>query len=362
VLGPALPFIRAAEQISYLVAALHQAAYAIGGGLAGLLATRAATHTRKAVICGGLLGAAVAGLLLGYGRTPSLTILAALLASLFGTSALIRIWAALSDIHAAKRAVALSEGEVSVSLAGILTPLLISALASTAVTWRFGFVIGGITVIASAAAVALTRLPAPAELDPVDAQAESSVNGRPTLIIVLAVVALEFAVSFWLASYLNDAVGIDRDLAVAMVSGLYAANLLGRLIGSRLARRFSAQHVLAGTLAVSLIGLPVLLLAGSVGVAAIGIVVTGAGIGAAFPLVSALHIEGSPQTADYALGQILAIAALGQLLGPLSVGALAEVAGLRAGFVVAPALALAAGVALIRRNQVQTATTTMKAA
>lgn len=361
-LGPAIPFIRAAEGISYIVAALHQAAYAIGGGLAGLLATRAGPETRKAVICGGLVGAALAGLLIGYGRTPALTILAALLVSLFGTSALIRIWAALADIHAAKRAVALSEGEVSVSLAGILTPLLISGLASTAVTWRFGFVIGAFTVIASATAVALTRLPAPLELDRVDAEPQSSAGAGPTLVIVLAVVALEFAVSFWLATYLNDAVGIDRDLAVAMVSGLYAANLLGRLVGSRLARRFSARHLLAGTLAVSLIGLPVLLLAGNTGVAAIGVVVTGAGIGAAFPLVSALHIEVSPHTADYALGQILATAAVGQLLGPLSVGALAELAGLRAGFVVAPALALAAGLALIHRNRGQTATTTMKAA
>src|SRR3954454_19215305 len=40
VLGPALPYLRAAEHISYLISAFHQVAFAIGGGLAGLIAVR----------------------------------------------------------------------------------------------------------------------------------------------------------------------------------------------------------------------------------------------------------------------------------------------------------------------------------
>jgi len=31
---------------------------------------------------------------------------------------------------------------------------------------------------------------------------------QPTLVVVFAIVALEFALSFWLASYLNDDVGL----------------------------------------------------------------------------------------------------------------------------------------------------------
>ena len=40
VLGPALPYLRSIEHISYLTGALHQAAFAVGGGLAGALAAR----------------------------------------------------------------------------------------------------------------------------------------------------------------------------------------------------------------------------------------------------------------------------------------------------------------------------------
>ena len=43
VLGPALPYLRATEHISYLVSAFHQVAFAIGGGLAGLIAVRTET-------------------------------------------------------------------------------------------------------------------------------------------------------------------------------------------------------------------------------------------------------------------------------------------------------------------------------
>jgi hypothetical protein len=39
-LGPALPYLRSVEGISYLVGALHQVAFAVGGGLAGILSSR----------------------------------------------------------------------------------------------------------------------------------------------------------------------------------------------------------------------------------------------------------------------------------------------------------------------------------
>ncbi|MBV8220692.1 MAG: MFS transporter, partial [Solirubrobacterales bacterium] len=162
VLGPALPYLRAVEHISYLVGSLHQAAYALGGGLAGALAAREARSISRATVIGvGLTGAALAGLAIGYGATPVITIAAAFVMSLLGTSALIRLWAVLADIHCAHRAVAMSEGEVSVSLAGIVTPLLIVALAATALSWRFAFVLGAAATGSAALWVGRARMPPP---------------------------------------------------------------------------------------------------------------------------------------------------------------------------------------------------------
>ncbi len=354
VLGPTLPYLRAVEHISYLVGALHQAAYAVGGGFAGVLAARGLRSISRAAVIGvGLSGAALAGLALGYGGMPAVTITAAFLMSLLGTSALIRIWAALADIHGTWRAVAMSEGEVAVSLAGIVTPLLVGALAATTLSWRFAFVLGAATTGLAALWVWRARMQPPAKAYSRAASGNAGIARRwfqPTLIVIVAIVALEFSLSFWLASYLNDEVGVARDAAVAAVSGLYASSLVGRLLASRLARRSSPERLLAFALGVALLGLPVLLVATDAPVAAVGIAVAGIGIGAMFPLTSALHVKSSPRSADGALGQVLGVASIGQLAGPLTAGAIAQAVGLRAGLLILPALTLIAAAALYRHH------------
>jgi fucose permease len=358
-LGPLLPYIRAAEHISYLAVVLHQVAFAIGGGLAGLLAAAAPERPRRDVaIAAGLAGAGVAWLGIGYGGTLALTAGAAFAVSLLGTSALIRLWGALADIHGPRRAVAMAEGEIWVSLGSIATPLVIGALAATALGWRSSSVAIGAVLVAASLACRSVRMPAPRP------RSEPSLprTGRrphPTLVIVVAVVAIEFSLSFWLASYLGDDLGLGRGLAVTMVSVLYAANLAGRLVASRMVRRLSAAAVLAGAFGLALAGLPVLLAAKGAAAAVVGLALAGMAIGAFFPLVSSLHVGASARTADGAIGEVLAAASIGQVLGPVLVAALAQAADLRTGLLTLPALVLLAGVAL--RAHV-TATQRMRAA
>src|SRR6059058_1210689 len=162
VLGPALPYLRSVEGISYLVGALHQVAYAIGGGIAGTLSARDhLPFTRRSVVAVGLSGAGLAALAIGYGNAAPITIAGALLMGMLGTLALIRVWAALADAHGPRRAVALSEGEVAVSLAGMATPLLIGALAGSSATWRLAFAIGAATITFAVIAVLRAELPSP---------------------------------------------------------------------------------------------------------------------------------------------------------------------------------------------------------
>ena len=353
-LGPALPYIRAEEGISYFAGALHQAAFAVGGGLAGVLASRRRNPRGRAwTICGGLAGGGVAGIALAYGTAFPLTVTAAFAMSLFGTSALIRVWAMLADRHGRHRTVAMTEGEVSVSLSGIVTALLIGGLAATALTWRFAFVVGAALVAVAVAAVALARVPPEMPRPSTENGARRLTSGSrvpATLVLVFAIVALEFSLSFWLASFLNDSVGLARGVAASMVGALYAANLVGRVVASRLAGGISAERLLAGALVLCLAGLPILLTATGAGAAAVGVALASAAIGATFPLTSSLHVGGSPRNADSAMGQILAVAALGQVLGPLGVGLIAQADGLRLGLLVLPALVLLAGTALLRHR------------
>ena len=359
VLGPALPYLRSVEHIGYVVGALHQVAFAVGGGLAGLLAARMGGRGRGWVIRLGLPAAAAAAVAIGYGDTAVVTVAAAFLVSLLGTSAMVRLWAALADAHRDHRTTALTEGEVAVSAGGIICPLLVGGLAATWLSWRFAFAIGAVLVVVAAGFVWLARVPSPALSPSGRPRAAPAYPGarRPSasLVAVFSVVALEFSLSFWLASYLHDSVGLSRRLAVLMVAGLYSANLAGRLVASRLSRHLTTGALLAGSLTVVLAGTPILLVATDAAVAGAGLVVAGAGVGASFPLTSSLHVGSSPRGADSALGQVFSTAAVGQVVGPLAVGVVGGMLGLRAGLLLVPALALL-GLSALARSRITSAT------
>lgn len=352
-LGPALPYLRHAEHLSYVAAALHQAAFAVGGLTAGVFAARAGSpHDRRRTIVVGLCAAAIASLGLGYGPLLAATLVAALALGFFATTALIRLWAALADAHHQHRAVAMTEGEVAVSLAGVLMPLVIGGLAATVLTWRFSFVVAAAILVVAAAAAGV-GLVGPAPSSPAtDAHAARGRRSLRTLVVIFAIVALEFTLSFWAASYLHDDVGLARDTAVTMVSGLYAANLVGRLLASRLARRIGPLRLLAAALAVALVAVPLLLTAHGAVTAGLGLAVAGIGIGATFPLAASVHVGASPRTADEALGEILTVAGVGEIVGPVAAGALAQAIDLRVGLLVMPALIIlgAAGLASVARD------------
>ena len=352
ILGPALPYLRAEEHLSYLPGALHQLAFAVGGGLAGLLAIRVEARLGRGVtIRVGLAAAAVAGLAVGYGDAITVTVPGAFLMSLFGTSALIRMWAALADAHGPRRTVAMTEGEVTVSLGGTVVPLMLGGVAATVLTWRFAFVAGAAVVIIAVLAMGAVRIPRSEPVpwrdqQPPAADLSARSSPVPTLVIVLSIVALEFSLSFWLASYLNGSVGIGREEAVLMVSGLYGANLTGRLLASRLARRVTTERLLGASLIIALVGLPILLAARGAAIAAVGIALTGIAIGAMFPLTSSMHVGVSSRNADGAIGQVQGIASVGQILGPFAVAAIAQAAGLRLGLFILPGLVLLAAAGL----------------
>jgi fucose permease len=352
-LGPALPYLRAAEDIPYLPAALLQAAFAIGGGTAGLLsAARIPAASRSLVLRVGLAGMAVAGVGLGYANAFALSVAAAFAVSLLGTSATIRLWAGLADEHRDARTVAMTEGEVSVSVGGILAPLAISAVTATVLGWRFAFVLGAVAAGGVLVAYRTIRIPAERGAGRNEAQGAARRTARrrlpPMLVVVFAVVALEWSLSFWLASYLNDDLHLGRGLAVAMVSVLYAASIVGRFAASRLARRMTTEQLLAIFLAVACCGLPPLLAANGAAVATVAVAIAGLGIGASFPLSSSLHVGTSDRPSTVAVGQVMASASAGQLAGPLAIGAIAETTSLRTGLILLLLLTLLAAAALLR--------------
>lgn len=343
VLGPILPYLRTLENISYAQAVVPQIAFSIGGGLAGVLGGKF-SRGHALPVRAGLAGMTLAALALAFINQYAVTVSAAFVMSLCGTSTLVALWAALADEHGRMRSVAMTEGEVAVSLGGIIAPLAIAGLAGVIFGWRSAFVV--IAVVAAAVLALSMRADFPVRPPAPRRSGRRPARFSPTLAVAFGIVSAEWCLTFWLASYLNDSVGIGRALSVGMVAVLYAGMLLGRLVASRLARKVSAERLLAASIAVAACGTPIVLFAHAPFVAGLGIAVVSLGLGPTYPLTSSIHVGASGTGATGAVSQMVVTGAVGQIAGPLIAGLIAQAAGLRLGMAIMPALLIGAGIAL----------------
>lgn len=348
VLGPILPYLRAIENISYIQAVVPQVAFSIGGGVAGILGGRISRGHAMPVRVG-LAGMTVAALVLAFVNYYPVTVSAAFVMSLCGTSTLVALWAALADEHGRFRSVAMTEGEVAVSFGGIVAPLAIAGMAAVVFGWRSAFIV--IAVAAAIVLAASARVKFPVRPPAPERSGRRPAGLAPTLAVAFTVVAAEWCLTFWLASYLGDAVDVRRALSVGMVAVLYAGMLVGRLTASRLARSVSTERLLAASIAVAACGTPVLLLAHGPIVAGLGIAVVSLGLGPTYPLTSSLHVGVSGAGATGAVSQMVMTSAVGQITGPLIAALIAGAAGLRVGMAIMPVLLIAARLALWRHSR-----------
>lgn len=292
----------------------------------------------------------LASLALAFVNVYAITVAAAFVMSLCGTSTLIALWAALADAHARHRSVAMTEGEVAVSFGGIIAPLAIAGMAAVIFGWRSAFVV--IAGVAAAVLIASARVKFPSRPAPPRRSGRRRPKAlAPTLTIAFGIVAAEWCLNFWLASYLNDDVGLGKSLAVGMVAVLYAAMLVGRVIASRMARHLSAERLLGLSILVAACGTPLILAAHGPILAGLGIAVMSLGMGPTYPLTSSIHVGASGSGATGAVSQMVMTSAVGQISGPLIAGLIAGAMGLRVSLAIMPLLLLVAGIALWQHSR-----------
>jgi DHA1 family chloramphenicol resistance protein-like MFS transporter len=350
-LGTTLPYLRADLGLGYRTASLHLSGFAVGGLVTGIAAStlQRAIARRSLVLLG--TSCAAAGLaLVGAAGTLAVSLAGSVLMGGGATLAFVGLWSGLSDQHGERRGVALTEGEVAVSAGNLVLPLVVGAAAGAGLGWR-----AAIVAVIAAVAVALVGLRRVGVQEPPDiASAPSSSSAgqtlrglAPLLAVVACVVGVEWSLTTWLATYLDDEVGIRRALAVALTSVFFASMLAGRLLSSRLVRRRPARTVLLGAIGLLLLTLPVLLSARGLPVAVAGIVPVGMGTGSLFPLASTMVLSAAGPASTRASGATMTVASIGVLTAPLTIGAAAQGAGLRTALVVAAALPVAALVLLV---------------
>ncbi|MBA2425992.1 MAG: MFS transporter [Actinobacteria bacterium] len=324
-LGPVIPFLRAEQKTSFTAASFHFSGFALGGILVALAGERlAGRFGRRASVWGGGAGMGAGAVLIASSPILAGTVAGAFVMGSAGALMLITIQASLTDHHGTASSAAILESNIAASTCAIASSIAVGALAGTALGWR------GALLAPACAYVALTlffRLERPqSALRPPSARATAT--GLPRMFWALWVVTtlgvgVEWSLAYWGADMLV-ASGLAPSAAATGLSALFAAMVIGRVSGSRLARHLGEPTLLLGALGTALAGFLVFWLSGIPLWTVLGLFVAGLGVANIYPVaVAAATLAAAPRT-EAATSRLGVGAGAAVLLAPLTLGRLAD--------------------------------------
>ena len=165
--------------------------------------------------------------------------------------------------------------------------------------------------------------------------------------IVACTTAVEWTVTGWGATFVQETTDVSADTAVSLMAGYFGGFLAGRVLGSRLALRRTPVWLLGWATALTAVGFAVVWRSELPALTAVGLAVLGAGIGNLFPMAVAAAVGLAPDRAGQVSGRVVAVSAGAILLAPVTVGALADATSLQAALGVVPLLLAATAASLL---------------
>ena len=348
--GLVIVHLRDELDLSYSTGGLHVAAFAAGSLVAGMISARLERAVGRRTLfwsSAALMGAGTVGLTVG--RVAPATVGSVLLMGLGGGLLLVTIQAALADHHGARRAVALTEANVAASVAYVVLIGLLSLTAVLHVGWRAALLVAPVVLVLGWWTNRRLAIDAP----PPSTVEHDRLPGVFWIAatMLFCMVAAEWCITAWGASFVAGAAGVSTDTAVGLMAGFFGGVVTGRAIGSRLTRRHDPERLLALALAVTAAGFAVLWPSTGPVQALVGLSLLGIGLGNLFPMGLAVTVALAPGRAALASARAVGATSFAVLLAPLTVGTLADATSLTAALGVVPvALVLAAvGLVLVRR-------------
>jgi MFS family permease len=261
------------------------------------------------------------------------------------------IQAALADHHGERRAVALAEANVAAGASYVLLIGGLSLAAALGAGWR-------VALLASLAVPVLvwwTNRRLAIDAPPPSSLAQGRLPGAYWVgaAMLFCMVAAEWCVTAWAATYVGSAAAVPPDTAVTLMIGYFGGVVVGRVLGSRLARRHDPARLLSLALAVAGAGFAVLWPSTGPVQALVGLALLGVGLGNLFPMGVSLTVALAPARAVLASGRAVGVTSFSVLLAPLTVGALADATSLAVALWIVPVfLALAAvGLGFVRARR-----------
>lgn len=330
-IGPAVPFLRAEFHLGYTLAALHISAFAIGMVASGFLAPLAIRMLGVSrTLWGGQLGTFAGITALVLAPAPWVSLVAILFAGFTGTVSMAAAQASVAVNAGLNRAKALLEANIASSLTSAAGPLVLVIGTWTGTGWRtlwpaFALALAATWLLGYRALSQNLKAP---EARPHDVPGKLPRSYLRAWLLIFFGVGVEWSSGFWAAEHLKGLPGGSIGMAAAGAGVFQLAAVLGRLVSSRLTGRYGERKLLVAASLVMAAGFPLYWLLWSPWSAFTGLALLGFGASAFYPMGVSLAIgAGGNQPAK--ASSLVTVASGGAILVcPLTLGAVADQAGL----------------------------------
>jgi MFS family permease len=285
------------------------------------------------VIFGTVMGAGIAALAFVGGYVALL----AALVVLHAASGLydVGINAAAVDLEKATGRRYMAVLHAAFSAGGVVGALSAGALLSVGMNYRHVFLAALLPLGAVVLAVATIRFPPQGE--PPERGDEAGVPGlyHSLPLILIAVIATlsllsEGEMEHWSGVYLRTTLGLPALLGGSGVAVFFGAMAVGRLGAALVIARFGNRRTLLGAGLLTAGGMALALATREPLLVIAGFLVVGLALAAVVPIAFSIAGDIAPERAGAAISVVTTLGYGGFLLGPVIVGGLAEVIGLRA--------------------------------
>ena len=283
------------------------------------------------ILSGSIMGLGIAALAFVGGYAA---LLAALIV-LYAASGLydVGINAAAVDLERAAERRFMAVLHAAFSAGGVAGALSAGALLSAGVDFRYVYLALLPPLAAVVLAVAATRFPPRGEPARDTAGQTGLYRNLPLLLIaVIATLALlsEGEMEHWSGIYLRQTLGLSALLGGSGVAVFYGSMAVGRLGAAYVIRRFGNRRTLLGAGLLAACGMILALATREPLLVVAGFLVVGLALSAVVPIAFSAAGDLAPGRAGGAISVVTTLGYGGFLLGPVLVGGLAEVVGLRA--------------------------------
>ena len=349
-IGPLMPFLREARDLTFTLGGVLTATVAVGTIASGLSSNYVLDRFgRRRTLWAAAAGAALASVGVALAAFVPLLFAFGFLLGLGCSLTLTAVQATLADRHGERRGIAFGESNVVASLVTVLGPLAIGWLVRVGVGWQGALFLPAVGLALLAGLFWRERPPEPRDRQTRD---RAALAPLPRLFwafwsVEVLIVSIEWCMVVWGADYLETVVGLSKVNAATAMSVFLGAMLVGRMLGSALARRLPAPRLLLLWLAITAAGFPLFWLPRWAPLNLAGLFVAGLGIASLFPFTLAVALSIAPEQANTASARVSLGVGVAIFAAPLVLGWAADRLGLPLAFalvavLIAAALAVAA--------------------